>query len=300
MNKKRLYANIAILLTVLFWGISASSNKIALREVPPATLALLRFIIASVCLIILNLRMNPNVKLKKEDIKNMTLGGTIGVTVYFIFENYGLRFISAANATILLAAIPLFTVVLEGLIYKVKIGPKKMLGVILSLLGVVLVIGNSISVNAGNEVIIGSLLMIGAALSWVAYSMINKSLDGKYPTISISTYQSIIGGIFLVPFALLERGQWQSISLLSWVNILYLALFCSALCYVLYLYALKNLGPSQTNVYINLMPFIGVIAAFLLLGERLYPLQLLGGVVIIMGILIVNHKEGKKLTEAKA
>lgn len=300
MNNKRLYANIAILLTILFWGVSASSNKIVLREVPPATLALIRFIIASVVLFILNIRMNPEVKLQRADVKKMILGGTIGVTVYFIFENYGLRFISAANATILLASIPLFTVVIEGIVFKKKIGTKKMLGVILSLLGVILVIGNSISVDKGPDVIIGTLLMLGAALSWVIYSLINKSLDGSYPTIFLSTYQSIIGGLFLIPFALLERKEWQPISLISWVNILYLALFCSALCYILYLYALKHLGPSQTNVYINLMPFIGVIAAFLILGERLYSLQLLGGLIIILGIFVVNHRGAKQLQEAEA
>ncbi|SCY82881.1 DMT family transporter [Alkaliphilus peptidifermentans] len=298
MKNKKISATIAILFTIFFWGISASSNKIALREVPPATLALMRFVIASLFLAIINLKVNSGVKINSVDRKRIVLCGLIGVSVYFIFENYGLRLISASNSTILLASIPLFTVAIEAIIYKKPIGYKKMIGVCLSLIGVILVIGNSISVNTNLQEITGSLLIIGAALSWAIYSILNKPLEGKYPTIVLTLKQGIYGAVFLTPFALFERGQWQSISLISWINILYLALFCSALCYFLYLYALKHLGASQTNVYINLMPFIGVIAAFVLLGERLYLLQLLGGIVILSGIFIVNNSRDKETIKA--
>ncbi|KAB3534108.1 DMT family transporter [Alkaliphilus pronyensis] len=294
MKIKTISATIAILATVLFWGISASSNKIVLREVPPATLALLRFLIASFFLAIINKKMKHNITFNPQDKKRLVLCGVIGVSVYFIFENYGLRFISASNATILLASIPLFTVAIEAIVYKKPIGLKKMMGVFLSLIGVVLVIGNSISINTNLQEIVGSFLIIGAALSWAVYSILNKPLEGKYPTIILTLKQGIYGAMFLVPFAIVEYREWQAISLISWINILYLALFCSAICYFLYLYALKHLGASQTNVYINLMPFIGVIAAYLLLGERLYFLQLLGGLIILSGILIVNKSEAKE------
>lgn len=296
-TNNRMRATVAMLLTITFWGISASSNKIALREVPPSTLALIRFTIASMVLWIIKQKMNPDMKAKQQDRLPLILGGLIGVTFYFLFENYGLSYINASNATIILASIPVFTLIIEAVYYKQPIGLQKGSGAALSILGVIMVIGNSFSINTTIQEVLGSLLMIGAALCWVIYSMINKGLEGKYPTMFLTFQQSRYGALFLLPFALLERGRWQPIGMLSWVNILYLALICSALCYFLYLYALKHLGPSQTNVYINLMPFIGVFAANAMLGERLYPLQMLGGGIIIAGIYVVNYRS-KKGTES--
>lgn len=229
----------------------------------------------------------------------MILCGLIGVTVYFIFENYGLSFISAANATILLASIPLFTVLIEAILSRTPISLKTGIGVVLSMGGVALVIGNSISVSANVNEVIGSLLMLGAALSWTIYSIMNKKLEGIYPTIFLSFQQNMYGALCLIPFALMERKNWQPIGALSWANIIYLALICSALCYYMYLYALKNLGPTKTNVYINLMPLVGVIAAYLLLGEKLYSMQLVGGGFILLGIYVVNYlgEKGNKQTE---
>lgn len=297
-NKTKLFANIAILTTIVFWGVSSSVVKIALREVPPSTLALIRFTIASIILLAITKALYPSVRIEKKDRKGIVLCGLVGVTIYFIFENYGLSMINAANATIILASIPLFTIVMERIINKTPIGLKKGAGVIMSMAGVILVIGNSISVNTELKEIMGSLLMLGAAICWVIYSLINKPLEGKYPIILLSAYQSLYGGLFLIPFALLERRDWEPISLVSWLSILYLALFCSALCYYLYLYALMGLGASQTNVYINLMPFIGVFAAYFILRERLYLLQLLGGLVVLAGIWTVNNSKSDTASQA--
>ncbi len=284
-----LLSNLALFITVVLWGISSSVVKIALREVPPATLALIRFIIASVVLYVITQALYPGLRTEKQDKKSMMLCGLVGVTTYFLFENYGLSFIKAANATIILALIPLFTIAVDRIVYKTPISLSKGIGVALSIIGVSLVIGNSISVNADVNEVIGSLLMLGAALCWVIFAMLNKGMEGKYPTIFLTARQSFYGGVFLVPFALLERKAWGPISAVSWVSILYLAFFCSALCYYLYLFGLKHLGATKANIYINLMPFIGVFAAYFMLGERLFPLQVLGGVVVLSGILAVSY-----------
>jgi len=287
-KNKKVLANIAILLTVLFWGISTSSNKLAIREVPPSTLALIRFAIASLVLFIINRRLNPGVKVQKTDLPRMMLCGLIGVTIYFNFENYGVSLINAANATILLASIPLFTVILERIVFKKPIGFQKSVGIAMSIIGVICVIGNSLSINSSVKEMIGTLLMIGAALSWAIYSIISKKIEGKYPTIFLSYYQNLYGALFLIPFSLIEYKKWQPISMFTWGHIMYLALICSALCYFMYLFALKNLGATSTNIYINLLPFVGIIAAYIMLGEKLYPLQILGGGIIVLGVCIVN------------
>ncbi len=299
MNRERLKANSLILLTVFFWGISATSTKIVLQEVPPATLAFIRFSLAAGLLWVINHMVHPKVVLKREDRKRMLFCGAIGITAYFIFETYGISLISASNATILLASIPIFTLFGEHIALRRKIKPVESIGAFITLLGVGLVIGKTISLQGAFEEVIGSMLLIGAAVSWVIYSIANKELDKKYSTLFNSTYQSIFGSMLLFPFALSEYSEWGAISLLSWGNILYLTIFCSALCTFMYLTALKSLGPTVTNVYINLMPFVGVMTAYIVLKEQLYPLQIAGGLIIILGIFITGFKGRKVFGEGE-
>ncbi len=290
MKNKRAKANILILLTVFFWGISATNTKIVLEEVPPGTLAFIRFSLASLLLWGINRRVNPKMGLAKKDRKRMMFCGAAGISLYFILETYGISLISAANATILLASIPIFTLLGERVFLKRRIKKAETLGAVVTLAGVGLVIGNSFNVSGGYRELIGSMLLIGAALSWVVFSLANKTLEHKYSILFNSTYQSIFGSLFLLPVALMEYQSWGPISMVSWGNILYLTLFCSALCTFMYLSALKELGATITNVYINLMPFVGVLAAFMVLKETLYPLQILGGIIIVIGISLANLK----------
>ena len=197
---------------------------------------------------------------------------------------------SAANGTIILASIPLFTIVMEVIWYKTPVGFNKGLGVLVSMLGVILVIGNSITIETDINEIIGIFLMLGAAISWAVYSMISKGFDPKIPTITITAYQMLYGTIFLYPTTIVEKFQWQMVSGLTIFSVLYLAILCSALGCFLYLYSLKELGASNTNVYINLMPFVGVFGAFVILGESLSLTQYLGGAVIVFGVYLVNQK----------
>lgn len=292
MEQKKIKANILILLTVLFWGISATNTKIVLEEVPPGTLAFLRFSMASLLLWGINRKINPTMRLAKKDRKRMVFCGVSGISLYFILETYGISLISAANATILLASIPIFTMLGERVFLKRAIRREESIGAVVTLGGVGLVIGNSLNISGGYQEMIGSMLLIGAALSWVVFSLANKTLENKYSILFNSTYQSIFGSLFLLPVALMEYNRWGPISMISWGNILYLTLFCSALCTFMYLSALKELGATITNVYINLMPFVGVLAAFLVLKETLYPLQIVGGIIIVIGISVANLKPG--------
>ncbi len=292
MKNKRVQANILILLTVFFWGISATNTKIVLEEVPPATLAFIRFSLASLLLWGINRKMNPGMRLAKKDRKRMVFCGAAGISLYFILETYGISLISAANATILLASIPIFTMFGEKMFLNRPVKREETLGAVVTLAGVGLVIGNSLNISGGYQEMIGSLLLIGAALSWVVFSLANKALEHKYSVLFNTTYQSIFGSLFLLPAALMEYNSWGPISSVSWANILYLTLFCSALCTFMYLSALKELGATITNVYINLMPFVGVLAAFIVLNETLYPMQIAGGIIVVIGISVANMKPG--------
>jgi drug/metabolite transporter (DMT)-like permease len=147
------------------------------------------------------------------------------------------------------------------------------------------------SQQAGERNLGGNLLMLGACLSWVIYIMFSRDLQREISGLSLTTCQSLIGCIFLLPLALLEHKSWFWGDPVIWLNILYLGLFCSALAYFLYIYALRYLGPIVLSSYVNLIPLVGALGGVVILGEHLSVAQLAGGTVIVAGVAIVNVRK---------
>ncbi len=294
MKNKLFQANIAIILTVLFWGTSSSFIKIALEDFPPFTLALARFLIASFLLSLLYFSKKTNRVLpSREDNKKLMLSGFVGITLYFVLENYGIKLTSATNAALILGCIPVFSIIADSIVYKIKTALIKYVGCLLSTLGVVLVVLGGVSESSISD-IRGDVLILLAGIVWVIYSVLQKPIEGKFSSFALSTYQAIYGTIFLIPFALSEIAHWTKPSAVGLGSMLYLAITCSALAVFLYLFALKNLGITATNIYINLLPIVGSITAYFLLGDRLTTLQYFGGAVIVVGIIVVNIKVNKR------
>lgn len=291
MNNNKL-STLAVLATVFFWGGSGSITKIALREISPSLLVSTRTLLAGVLLLLISKKVYGNISLPKQVHKLLALCGLVGYSIYFLVESYGYSLLTAANGTLILAAIPLFTVIIEVVWMKQSISVNKAFGILVSMLGVALVIGKSISVSGGFNEILGSLFMLGAALSWAVFSILTKGFDSKYPSVLLTAYQMLYGVVFLIPALFLEG---ISLSALSFGNfqtlgsIMYLALFCSALSCFLFLFALKGMGPSSANVYLNLMPLVGVIVAYFVLGETLSPIQYIGGAIIVTGVFLSNN-----------
>jgi drug/metabolite transporter (DMT)-like permease len=291
IKKSKLLAIAAIILTVIFWGYSFVSTKIILEELPPITIAFFRQIIAAVVLIIFLFVRKLYIKMPMKDILLLAASSLFGIVFYFLFENMGLKYTSASNASIIVAAVPIFTLITESLFYKFKLTKRVVGCVIVSIIGVFVVIFEQGSLDFSSGSTKGNLLMIGAMISWVIYTIICKSLTDKYNGIVITTYQMIAGSILFVPFIIPEIKQWQSISTYSVVNLLYLALFCSALAYYLYNLAVKSLGATISSMFLNLIPVVSIIGGILVLNENISLLQIAGMLLIMLSLFFVRSKE---------
>ncbi len=278
----------AVLTAVLVWGLSFLSIKITVAVFPPMTLALLRFIMASVLLFgVLKLR-EPETKLDFKDLPLFIPAGVIGITLYFFFENNGVKIITASAASIIIATIPILTLVADALILKNRLTGKKIISVFLSMIGVCLVVGVDIRWSDSG---LGYLMMLGAAISWVIYTIITKPLFKKYSQLAIVFYQTVIGTIALIPFALLEKTDWNQVSITIVLNLFFLGVCCSALGYYVYAYALDKLGANLSALFLNFIPVVAVVASCFILKERLSFLQILGGVIVISAVTIVNWQK---------
>jgi drug/metabolite transporter (DMT)-like permease len=284
VNKKQA-APLYGLFVALIWGLSFLSIKTAVAVLPPMTLAASRFVIACAVLPLIALAARERMRVAWRDVPVLAAGGLVGVTLYFLGENNGVRLLSASESSLIIGAIPVLTVLTERVFLKTKLGARAYLGAFASFAGVALIVARSEGASSSP---IGYLYMGVAALSWVAYSFLTRPVSGRYGRITVTFWQSLFGLAGCIPFALTEHAAWRAPGTEVVLNVLYLGVLCSAVGYWLYVETLDTLGAGRASVFINLIPVVSVIGAFFILGERLGGLQLLGGAIAIAGVYLAT------------
>lgn len=277
-----LLAGVAV---AFIWGLTFLSIKVAIREFGPMSLALFRFVIASILLTFIMLITRTPFGIARKDMLLLTASGLVGVTLYFFFENNGVMRLTASESSIIVGTIPVVTLLGEMLILKHRPDRRVAGGIVLSFVGVALIVFRSESASSAPE---GYLYMGGAALSWAAYSFLTRPLSGKYSMLAVTFWQMVTGALGCIPFALAEHQNWSSLSWAALLNASFLGVFGSAIGYWLYVIALERLGPGASSVFINLIPVVAVAASFVLLGERLGLMQLAGGLMAVLGVYLAT------------
>jgi len=301
---QRSKALIALITTVLLWGLSFISIKISMAVFGPMTLGALRFSMALILLFFIKKKLAPEEKADRKDLPLLIGAGLAGVTLYFYFENNGVALIPASEASIIVGSVPVLVMIIGILEEKIINARKRKAGIyvekmsllnkivlpgtgaIISLAGVALVAGVSFALRG---TIKGYLFMFGACISWIFYLYIIRSLFKRHSQIFVIFWQSIVGSLGFLPFAILEsvKVPWQMPGLYVWGNVIFLGICCSAAAYWCYAYAMQGLGVRVASLFINFIPVVSAIGGFFILGERLEPLQWLGAVLVLAGVYIV-------------
>jgi len=290
MKQNKMLGIAAIMTAVILWGISFVNIRVAVQVLPAMTLGALRFAIASVLLTGVMKIKKESFKLHKEDMFNVFIAGAVGITIYFYFENNGIKYTSASAASLIIASIPVFSVMFESIIQKKPITKKTVACLSLSIIGVCMVVGIDFKSLIGSGYMKGYLMMGGAVISWVAYSVSSTPLFKKYNQLQVLFWQSIVGLVCFIPFALMETTVWADVTTEIWIHVGILGVFASAIGFYVYLYALDVLGIGESSYYLNLIPIVTIIVGYFYLGETLGALQLMGGVVIIISVFLVSSK----------
>lgn len=296
VSNHRWPAFLAIVGTMVFWGLSYVSSKLLLGSLSPLQLASGRFSLASLLLLVWGLITRGIRPIAKRDWVPMTISALIGIVIYFIFENTGLRLTTAGMGSLIIATIPVLNVMVCSIFLKRPTSLWVWLGVILSALGVYIIIrtGSTFSMDS----LWGNLLVLGAAFSWVAYTLLNQPLSQRYDAFSLNLYQTVIGTVLLLVFALLEGRPWPALSVQVLPDLFFLAVCCSALGYIFYNYALRHLGSAIVTTFINFIPVFAVAGGVLRLKEIVTMEQLFGGLIILSGVTLVSRAERRALPVA--
>jgi drug/metabolite transporter (DMT)-like permease len=283
--KRESTARLMGLFVAFIWGMSFLSIKVALGALPPMTLAFLRFVIAVAILPLIALASRESLRIKAKDILLLSLGGLVGVTLYFLCENNGVKLLSASESSLIIGVIPVATMLTERVFLKARLPGRAYVGAVLSFAGVGLIAARSPGAVSSP---LGFVYMAGAALSWVAYSFLTRPLSDRYGRISITFWQSLAGLLGFVPFVIAERPALGGLGTGLWLNVVFLGVLCSAVGYWFYVTSLAILGAGPSSAFINLIPVVSVIAAYFILGERLSLPQVAGAVAAVAGVYLAT------------
>jgi len=287
----RLLASLALAVPILAWGLSFPSIKAALAEFPPMTLAFGRFVLAGTVLGLIYAFRGPHARFRPRDWAALGASVFTGITLYFLFENHGVKLIPASAASLVIAGIPVLTLLAERLVDGRRLGLVGGWATAASFVGAGLLVGFP-SGEGGN--LWGYALMFGAALAWVLYLFTMKPLQEGFPNLAVTAWQMILGAVSLLPFALAERSGWQIPSAAGWGHLAFQGLICSAASYLLYNYALDRLGMRPASLAVNAIPVVTAVASHFFLGEVLSPWQWAGGALVLGAVVAVALQEPAK------
>ena len=286
-----------LLFANVMWGLSFIFSKSALADgIPTMTLAFLRYVITAALMVPLCLYQDGGIRLRRWAPLGF-LTAMLGITIYYFFEYSGLQYTTASAASLILALVPMMTLLYRVVFCREKISALRWACVLLSLAGVYFVIRTG---SEGVGTLFGNLLMICACLCWTAYILISKPLMQACSSVRVTTWQALAAVVTLAPFALAERGSWVPISIKSWLCIFLLAAVCSALCYVIYAIALRSVDSLTVSLSININPIVACIAGAVMLGESLTLAQWIGGIMIMIAVLADSLEESGCLKKKQA
>ncbi|MHA6575310.1 DMT family transporter [Pseudomonas yamanorum] len=287
----------------MIWGGTFVAGRYLAAGLDPLLAATLRFVLASLALLVFmavaRLRL---VRPTSAQLGQLTVLGFFGIFFYNLCFFYGLHYINASRASLIVALNPAVIGLASWLLFKERLGSLKLLGIALCLsgAGLVIVSRNPQLLQGTADAWVGDLLIFGCVVGWGVYSLFSRGLNQSLGPLQTVTWSILLGTLMLTITTLLT-GQLtvaavSSIDLPQLLSLLYLGVLGSALAYIGYYDGLRRIGATRAGVFIALNPLTAVICGALLLGEQLTAPMLLGGAVILLGIYLCN----KPLARARA
>ncbi|MCI1580890.1 DMT family transporter [Clostridium beijerinckii] len=275
---------------VVLWSASFIATKLAYETFAPIQLVAVRTLFAVILFWFMRKITSNNEQIQKEDRMRIALSGFLGITLYFAIENIGVSMTSSSNSALIVASFPAVTTLLEFFIYHSKPNVKKVLGIILAIIGVAVL--TQINVDGNSKSMLGNIILIGAGIVWAFYNFITRDLTNKYSAMTLTYYQMLAGFIFFLPFVIIEGKTWRMPTMTSASALIYLSVGCSIVAFLLYNLGLRKLSASISVSLMNLVPVLGLIFSILILHESVSTVQILGGVIVIIGVILSSIQKG--------
>jgi drug/metabolite transporter (DMT)-like permease len=285
-------ANAAAFVAAALYGVSVVAVRVAVADVSPLALALLRFGQGTVILVIALLAVAPHLlKIKPRDLPFLAFLGLIFFALFPLSFNAALQFTEASRGSVLLATMPVWSVVLAPLFAPEHLNRRQLGGVVMTVVGVFLSVAPSVLASeGGSRALIGDGLMVVTAFLGALYGVLSKRALTVYSAATVTTYAMACGIAALAPVALVQRsfeGVRLDPEVIGWV--VFLGVLGGALAFLLWTVALSRLSPTAVTVYVNVNPIVATLLAVFLLGEQVGVLFVGGFAAVAAGVYLVNR-----------
>ena len=299
MTNSTAKGHLAALITILIWGTTFISTKVLLADFQPIEILFFRFVMGLFALLVVYPHRMKGTTGKQE--LTFVVAGLCGVCLYYLLENIALTYTMASNVGVIISVAPFFTAILSRLFLKQeeKLQANFFIGFVVAMAGIALISfnGSALQLNP-----VGELLALLAAFLWACYSILTKKISSfGYNTILTTRRVFFYGILFMIPALFLfdfklDLSRFANMTYL--LNILFLGLGASALCFVTWNFAVKILGAVKTSIYIYLVPVITVAASVLIIHELFTWITGIGTVLTLAGLLVSEKKHMRKEVES--
>lgn len=289
MKSKNIFAHTLAIITILIWGTTLLSTKILLTQFSPEEILAYRLFTAYLILIVIYPKKVKILPIKEEIL--FCLLGVNGISLYYWTENLALKYTYASNVALIASAIPIFTALIAHFMSNnEKLTINMLLGFIIAIIGISIVVYNGKVLKLNPK---GDLMAIISSILFSIYSILIKKVNDKYSQLFIVRKIFFYGIMTMLPILLASKVILFKMPKLNSniiLNLLYLSIFASVLCFLMWNKAINIIGSIKTTNYIYFIPLITMISSNVILNENISKLMLLGGVLILVGVYINQSK----------
>ncbi len=295
MKRERVSIYIGVTFAMIFWALSFIFYKIAYRHLEPIALIFLRLIVAVIFLWLAIYLTRGFEKIRRADWGRFALMAFFEPFLYFMGESYGMTMVSSTVGSVIISTIPLFTPLAAYILYREKITFLKITGALVSFAGVILVV-----TGRGFELVappLGIALMFLAVLSVILYTGTIVDLAAKYHPMTIILVQSILGAVYFLPvFIFTDLPETLQVPF-TWETVypvIFLGVFPSAISFILFTRAIRDIGITRSNIFINFIPVFAAIFSYFILREEISAGKIFGIALVLAGLFLTQIRFVKK------
>lgn len=287
---------IALIVANIIWGAASPIFKFALVNIPPFTLAFIRFFFAGI--LFLPFVLFKNYSITKKQLFEICLGAFFAITINISFFFLALPKTDSINAPIIGSSQPIFLFILSVFLLKEKPQRRVFWGILISFIGILVIIISPLFLNHGTTLLQketafeGNIFLVIATIGSVLQTVVHKKVLREVNHSVVTCISFLFGAMTFIPLMIPELRTWgfSQLDIRGWTGIIFGVVFSSALAYGLFMYGMSKIEAQEVGIFTYIDPVIAILIAMPLLGEYPTPTFFIGSAFVFLGIVIAERR----------
>ena len=280
----------AIGVTTLFWSVNYSFARMAVLEIDPFAVALVRVLVVTPLFFLALARSGGLVRPTLAELRIVLPLGLTGVLANQVFFITGIRRTTPAHSSLVVALLPVVVLILASFLLGERLTPLKVLGVLVAFGGVALISFRD-GWSFSRETLVGDLLTLCGVCAFAYYTVAGKAVIPRLGVLRTTALVFLTGGGAMIPLVLPAalRQPWGTVTPRGWVALAYVVFIGTFLCYLLYYWALARIESGKVAAFTYLQPVLAAAASYLILGESIHGHFVVGGLAVLAGVYLAER-----------